>query len=256
MTDINLTISSPEIITLVGTIEDGISLLVSSPEIETLIITGGGSRGEQGEPVELRKTATYIQWKYEDEITWTDLVALDDIRGEQGIQGLTGSQGPTGPQGLKGDTGLKGDKGDIGLTGPQGIQGLTGEDGPQGPQGIQGPQGLQGIQGIQGLQGEIGPQGIQGEKGEDGISWEAITFNTTLNFGANQRLVYATIVDSTMTLTKIIQCFYTDKLDEVAILNMRVSERNRTAGVGFDIVGVAPDGASGIYPVRIIVSGA
>jgi hypothetical protein len=59
-----------------------------------------------------------------------------------------------------------------------------------------------------------------------------------------------------MTLTKIIQCFYTDKLDEVVILNMRVSERTRTAGVGFEIVGVAPDGASGIYPVRIITSGA
>jgi hypothetical protein len=41
----------------------------------------------------------------------------------------------------------------------------------------------------------------------------------------------------------------------VAILSMRVNERSRTDGVGFEVIGVAPDGAFGTYPVRCIVSG-
>lgn len=34
--------------------------------------------------VELRKTATHIQWKYTNEETWTNLVSLDEITGEDG----------------------------------------------------------------------------------------------------------------------------------------------------------------------------
>lgn len=163
------------------------------------------------------------------------------------------------------DIGLKGEKGDTGATGPAGPKGDTGAQGMQGIQGVQGPKGDTGPAGEKGDTGAQGPQGLKGDKGDtgpagadgkDGVSWEAATFNTTLDFGNNQRLVTATIADATMTATKIIQCFYTDKLDEVAILNMRVSERNRTVGVSFEIVGCAPDGASGIYPVRIITSGA
>jgi hypothetical protein len=81
------------------------------------------------------------------------------------------------------------------------------------------------------------------------------TFNTTLDFGRGGMMASATITDATMTSTKIIQAFYTDNLDETAVLNMRVNERSRTPGVSFDIIGVAPNGAFGTYPVRCIVSG-
>jgi hypothetical protein len=104
--------------------------------------------------------------------------------------------------------------------------------------------------------GPQGIQGVQGEKGQDGVSWDAMTFNTILNFGDNDTAVTAAIADATMTATKIIQCFFTDKLDEVVVLDMRVAERSRTVGVGFEIIAVAPSGASGTYSVRIITSGA
>jgi hypothetical protein len=81
------------------------------------------------------------------------------------------------------------------------------------------------------------------------------TFDTTLNFGINQTTASASVLDATMTATKVIQAFFTDNLEEVAVLGMRVTERSRTAGVGFDVIGVAPDGAHGIYPVRIITQG-
>ena len=50
-----------------------------------------------GEPVELQKTATHIQWRSTSTPTWTDLVPLVDITGPQGPQGLQGPQGPPGP---------------------------------------------------------------------------------------------------------------------------------------------------------------
>ena len=81
------------------------------------------------------------------------------------------------------------------------------------------------------------------------------TFNTVLNFGQGDMVATATVVDTTMTTTKVIQPFYTDHLDEVAVLAMRVNERSRTAGVGFEIIGVAPHGAFGEYPVRITTQG-
>lgn len=81
------------------------------------------------------------------------------------------------------------------------------------------------------------------------------TFNTSINFNKGDSVGYATIVDPTMTTTKIIQCFFTNNLDEVAVLNMRVNERGRTAGVGFDLIAVAPFGAFGTYTVRCIISG-
>jgi len=53
----------------------------------------------------------------------------------------------------------------------------------------------------------------------------------------------------------VIQPFFTDKLDEVAVLDMKVTEKSRTVGVGFDLNGFAPNGAFGQYTARCIVSG-
>lgn len=55
-----------------------------------------------GKRIELQKGDTHIQWKYEDVETWTDLIAIADLKG------------------AKGDTGAKGDKGDTGATGANG----------------------------------------------------------------------------------------------------------------------------------------
>jgi len=54
---------------------------------------------------------------------WTDVIAVEDLKGEKGEQG---AQGPQGEQGAQG---------------PQGEKGPQGEQGAQGPQGEKGPQG-------------------------------------------------------------------------------------------------------------------
>jgi hypothetical protein len=46
-----------------------------------------GVDGEDGREVEFQNNGTYIQWKYSDETTWTNLVALADITGEDGEDG-------------------------------------------------------------------------------------------------------------------------------------------------------------------------
>lgn len=64
-----------------------------------------GTPGTNGREIELRKTNTHIQWKYADESTWTDLVALSEITGPQGVQGPQGIQGNQGIQGIQGPPG-------------------------------------------------------------------------------------------------------------------------------------------------------
>lgn len=91
---------------------------------------GGGSAGKDGREIELQNNGTAIQWRYEGDDAWTDLVQLSSLKGE------------------KGDKGDKGDKGETGATGPQGPQGETGAQGPAGPQGETGPQGPAGDSGV------------------------------------------------------------------------------------------------------------
>ncbi len=149
-----------------------------------------GDKGEAGKKVELNVSSTHIQWRYEGDAEWTDLIALDDLK-----TGVKGDKGDTGAQGEKGD---KGDKGDTGATGAQGIQGEKGEKGDKGDTGLAGADGkqvefnvtethiqwryegetnwtdlialseLKGSKGDKGDTGATGAQGIQGEKGDKG----------------------------------------------------------------------------------------
>lgn len=61
-----------------------------------------------GRQVELDATDAYIRWKYTDDTTWNNLIALDALRGPQGEQGQPGEMGPQGPQGEKGEKGEPG----------------------------------------------------------------------------------------------------------------------------------------------------
>jgi len=47
-----------------------------------------GNPGDDGEEVELQKSLTHIQWRYVGDVSWTDLVALTDLKGIQGIPGI------------------------------------------------------------------------------------------------------------------------------------------------------------------------
>lgn len=154
--------------------------------------TGGGSGGGT---IEMRVSGGYIQYS-NDGVTWENLIAVSELKGDtgpQGIPGADGAQGPKGdpgPQGIPGEKGEAGPQGPRGETGPQGERGLKGDAGPQGvpgekgadgakgdtgPQGERGPQGIQGPQGIPGEtgpQGERGPQGPKGDKGDPGPKGE------------------------------------------------------------------------------------
>lgn len=101
---------------------------------------------------DLRVADGYIQYSTDGGSTWTNLIAVADLKGG------------------KGDPGAKGDPGDKGDTGAQGAKGDTGETGSQGPKGDPGATGPAGPQGPAGVPGKDGAKGDPGAPGKDGHS--------------------------------------------------------------------------------------
>lgn len=92
--------------------------------------TGGGAGS-----MDLRVAGGYVQYSTDGGMTWTNLIAMAELKGADGITPHIGDNGnwylgttDTGKpsRGEKGDTGEKGEKGDTGATGPQGPKGDTG----------------------------------------------------------------------------------------------------------------------------------
>ncbi len=106
--------------------------------------TGSGGDGEDGRELEIMNNGTSIVWRYagESDISWRNLIALDDIKGEQGIQGEKGDKFTSADFTKEEIEALKGEKGD---TGAQGIQGIQGEKGEKGEKGEPGDGGLNGV---------------------------------------------------------------------------------------------------------------
>lgn len=102
--------------------------------------TGGGSGGGT---IEMRVSGGYIQYS-SDGVTWENLIAVSDLKGEAGPQGIPGADGAQGP---------KGDPGPQGVPGEKGADGAKGETGPQGERGPQGPKGDKGDPGQKGETG-------------------------------------------------------------------------------------------------------
>lgn len=65
----------------VGTVTQWLESLVGPP----------GDEGPPGNEVELRKTATHVQWRYVGE-AWADLIALSELKGDEGDQGAPGQE--------------------------------------------------------------------------------------------------------------------------------------------------------------------
>lgn len=110
--------------------------------------TGGGAGN-----MDLRVADGYVQYSTDGGSTWTNLIAVAELKGADGAQGDPGPQGPKGEPGAKGDPGEKGDPGATGPAGPQGPAGVPGKDGAKGDPGPAGP---------------VGPQGPAGAPGKDG----------------------------------------------------------------------------------------
>lgn len=106
--------------------------------------SGGGSGGAG--TIDMRVSGGYIQYS-NDGVTWENLIAVSELKGEAGPQGVPGEKGA---DGAKGDTGPQGERGPQGIPGAQGIPGETG------PQGERGPQGPKGDKGDPGQKGETG----------------------------------------------------------------------------------------------------
>ena len=66
-----------------------------------------GQNGVDGKTVEVRKTDSAVQWRYEGE-EWRDLVALSDITGPAGQDGSDGIDGKDGVNGTNGKDGTNG----------------------------------------------------------------------------------------------------------------------------------------------------
>ena len=50
-----------------------------------------GSSSEEGsKQIELQATDAYIQWKYTDEDEWTDLISVESLKGDDGVNGTDG----------------------------------------------------------------------------------------------------------------------------------------------------------------------
>lgn len=65
----------------------------------TSLVGAPGSSGSDGREVEFRTSGGYIQWRYEGEASWTDLVTLASVTGPAGSPGAAGSTGATGAAG-------------------------------------------------------------------------------------------------------------------------------------------------------------
>ena len=170
--------------------------LRTAQAIAALAASGGGSGGN-GREVEFQKGTTHIQWRYEGELAWTDLIALDDLKGadgDAGPKGDTGSVGPKGDTGTAGAAGAKGDKGDTGDVGPKGDTGAAGAAGAKGDKGDPGdvgPKGDTGSVGPKGDTGDVGPKGDTGENGVDALWNFTGAYNPGLPYAVGDVATYS-----------------------------------------------------------------
>ena len=163
-----------------------------------------GVDGINAKNIEVQRTETHIQWRYEGE-EWQNLVAIADIEGPAGQNGTDGANGNTLQWRYVGDeiwlnlydlTALKGADGRDGTDGKDGADGINGKDGIDGADGKDGTNGQNGSDGkdgktpfigengnwwfgeidtavkAAGVDGEKGDKGEKGEKGDKGDKGE------------------------------------------------------------------------------------
>lgn len=161
----------------------------------TISISGEkGDPGENGKAVLLRVEEGYIQWQYEGDTTWTNLIALSALMGATGATGSNGTNGTDGkPTAFRVEDGFiqwqyVGDATWTNLLATADLVGLTGATGPAGTNGTNGTDGKQvtfqvTAEYIQwqyvgdttwtnliALSALRGPAGADGADGEDGVT--------------------------------------------------------------------------------------
>lgn len=115
-----------------------------------------GSSGQNGENVELQMTDSEIQWRYPDG-EWKKLVALADITGPAGQDGSDGTDGKTAEFQVDGDTlqwRYRGESVWLNLYDLTTLKGADGSDGQDGTDGKDGADGTNGKDGTNGIDGK------------------------------------------------------------------------------------------------------
>jgi len=224
-------------------------------------------------------------------ITTTPTAIALTVSNSAGPIGLTGATGATGPTGATGDTGATGESivgptGETGLTGSTGPTGMTGATGLTGPTG---ETGLTGATGQTGLTGATGPTGVTGSTGATGTAGIGIpasgasgyvltkasdadydttwavgggsggyvaSYDTSIAFSTQSQLQTVAVTTATaITSTQVITVRYLTGHEDLTLQNVDIREYSRSAESSFTVIAIAPQGASGTYSIRCIVSG-
>lgn len=195
--------------------------------------------GGDGRQVELQASGGYIQWKYQDDVAWTNLVALSSLQGPQGIQGPAGTNGLSAYQIAVAN----------GFAGTQAAW-LASLVGPQGEQGDPGPPGIPSERRVQ-----VITDTSSGSVACDWSAWDEIrvtlTANTTFSFSGaldGQGCVLKLKQDATggRTVTLGAEVRYNSL---IAVFNV-----TPTAGKA-DKVGFVYDGTDTRYDIVSVVPG-
>lgn len=99
------------------------------------------------------------------------------------------------------------------------------------------------------MQGRYGE--IQGSSGGSSGS-NARLSSETINFGEEQNYIKKTVLDSAITGKSVISIVGSNI--DLALQYVSVYAENIVAGVGYDLVGIAPNGASGEYTLSILIT--
>ena len=74
------------------------------------------SNSNKEKEITFRVSDGFIQWQYEGETEWNNLITLEELKGEDGLPGKDGVDGKDGKDGLPGKDGVDGKDGKDGLT--------------------------------------------------------------------------------------------------------------------------------------------
>lgn len=135
--------------------------------------TGPGQPGADGREIELSTTTTHVVWRYVGDTDWLNLLAKEDLRGQDGIIGVDGKSAYQ----LAVDAGFVG-------TQAAWLQSLKGADG------LPGKDGLNGADGLNGSDGADGTNGREVELGSDAthIKWRFLGDTAWVNLIARADL--------------------------------------------------------------------
>lgn len=175
---------------------------------EVALSSGTGS-------MSLRVADGYIQYSTDSGSTWTNIIAVADLKGADGVKGDKGDTGVPGPAGAPGKDGAPGAAGQDGhspvvtatksgktttisvdgaaiATVEDGADGAPGKDGSPGAKGDKGETGPQGPKGDPGAAGAPGKDGTNGKDGADGKPGAPGADGVTPHIGDNGNWYFGT----------------------------------------------------------------